>query len=150
MEFNLADLMECVADAVPDRAALVAGDRRLTFRELDERATRLAHHLQAQGIGKDDHVGLYLYNGTEYLEASLALHKIRAVPININWRYVDDEIRYLFGDSDLVGVIYSREFGERLARVARQHAARVDPRERDAQRTNDVCRARPGEPAGRP
>jgi non-ribosomal peptide synthetase component F len=72
MEFNLADLFEGVADAIPEREAVVCGERRLTFAQLEERATRLAHWLSAQGIEKGDHVGLYLYNGTEYLEASLA------------------------------------------------------------------------------
>jgi len=119
MEFNLADLYECVADAVPDREAVVHGDRRLTFRHLDERATRLAHHFQSCGIRAGDHVGLYLYNGSEYIEAALAAFKIRAVPININFRYVEDELRYLFHDADLVALVFHREFAPRVAAVAR-------------------------------
>jgi acyl-CoA synthetase (AMP-forming)/AMP-acid ligase II len=117
MEFNLADLLESVADAVPDRTALVCGDRRLTFAQLDERATRLAHHLQSQGVGKGDHVGIYLYNCTEYLEASLAAWKVRAVPININYRYVEEELRYLFDNADLVALVHHREFAPRIAAV---------------------------------
>lgn len=118
MEFNLADMFESVADALPDREAIVCGDRRLTYAQLDERATRLANSLLARGIGEGDHIGLYLYNGTEYLEGTLAAFKIRAIPININYRYVEDELRYLFDNADLVGLIHHREFGPRIGAVA--------------------------------
>src|SRR5688500_11207463 len=113
MTHNLADLFEAVADAIPDRTAIVVGDRRLTYRELDERASRLAHHLTASGIGPGDHVGLQLMNGTEYLEAMLAAFKIRAVPINVNFRYVAGELHYLFEDADLKTLVYHRQFGPR-------------------------------------
>jgi 3-oxocholest-4-en-26-oate---CoA ligase len=118
MEFNLADLFEGVADAVPEREALVCGDRRLTYRELDERANRLAHYHASQGIGRGDHIGLYLHNCTEYIEASLAAYKLRAVPININYRYVEAELAYLFDNADLVGLVHHREFAPRIAAIA--------------------------------
>ena len=117
MVFNLADIYELVADAVPERTALVCGDRRLTYAQLDERANRLAHYLQAQGIGKGDHIGLYLHNGTEYMEASLAAYKVRAVAININYRYVEEELAYLFDNADLVALVHHREFTPRIAAV---------------------------------
>jgi acyl-CoA synthetase (AMP-forming)/AMP-acid ligase II len=115
--FNLADLYELVADAVPDREALIAGDRRLTYRALDERANRLAHHLSSIGIGKDDHVGLHLLNGTEYAEGMLACFKIRAVPINVNFRYVAEELRHLFEDGDVVVNICNERFLDRVDAV---------------------------------
>ena len=118
MHFNLADLFESVADAIPDREAIVCGDRRLTYAELDRRSTQLAHWLAANGVGKGDHIGLYLHNGTEYMEGVLAAFKLRAVPININYRYVEEELRYLFDNADLVGVIHHREFAPRVAAVA--------------------------------
>lgn len=118
MQFNLADLFEGVADAVPDREALVCGERRLTYAQMEERANRLAHHLLANGIGAGDHVGLYLYNGIEYMEGTLAAFKARAVPININYRYVEEELRYLFDNADLVGLIHHREFAPRIGAVA--------------------------------
>ena len=93
MELNLADLWERVVDTVPDHEAMVCGGRRLTFRAADERANRLAHGLAAQGVGPGDHVALYLYNGTEYLEGMLAAFKLRAVPIYDNYRYVEEELR---------------------------------------------------------
>jgi acyl-CoA synthetase (AMP-forming)/AMP-acid ligase II len=118
MEFNMADLFESLADAVPDREAIVCADRRVTFAELDERTTRLAHALSKAGVKRGDHIGLYLYNGIEYMEASLAAFKIRAVPININFRYVEEELYYLFDNADLVGIIHHREFAPRIAAVA--------------------------------
>ena len=101
MQFNLADLWERVTDTVPDHEAMVCGTRRLTYAQVDERATRLAHAWQAAGIGPGDHVALYLYNGVEYLEAMIAAFKARAVPINVNYRYVESELRYLLDDADV-------------------------------------------------
>src|SRR3954451_13434430 len=118
MQFNLADLFESVASAAPDREALVCGERRLTFAELDERASRLAHHLAAQGIGPGDHVGLYLYNCSEFVEGMLAAFKLRAVPININYRYVQDELRYLFHNAGLHGLLYQRDFVSHVTALA--------------------------------
>jgi acyl-CoA synthetase (AMP-forming)/AMP-acid ligase II len=118
MEFNLADLFESLADAVPDREAIVCADERVAFVELDERATRLAHALSKAGVKRGDHIGLYLYNGIEYMEGMLAAFKIRAVPININFRYVEEELYYLFDNADLVSIIHHREFAPRIAAVA--------------------------------
>jgi acyl-CoA synthetase (AMP-forming)/AMP-acid ligase II len=114
---QIADLFEAVADAVPDRTAVVCDDVRLTYRELDERATRLAHFLRERGIGPGDHVGTYLYNGVEYVTAMLAAFKISAVPINVNYRYVEDELAYLFANADLRAVVHHREFAPRVAAV---------------------------------
>jgi acyl-CoA synthetase (AMP-forming)/AMP-acid ligase II len=110
MNFNLADLFERVADTVPEREALVCGERRFTYAELDERATRLAHALADRGISAGDHVGLWLHNDVEYLEGMLAAFKLRAVPINVNYRYVADELRYLFDDSRCRAVIHEADF----------------------------------------
>jgi acyl-CoA synthetase (AMP-forming)/AMP-acid ligase II len=117
MHFHLADLFENVADHVPDREAVVYGGRRLTFRQFDDRATQLAHYLQSQGIGRGDRVGLYLYNCNEYLEGALAAFKLGASPVNINFRYVEEELRYLCDDADLKALIFHREFAPRVAAV---------------------------------
>jgi acyl-CoA synthetase (AMP-forming)/AMP-acid ligase II len=116
--FNLADLFELVADAIPEREAMVAGAHRLTYGDLEERANRLAHHLLAVGVRAGDHVGLQLLNGSEYVEGMLGAFKIRAVPINVNYRYVDAELAYLFDDADLVAVVHHRQFSPRVAAVA--------------------------------
>jgi len=114
---NLADLLEIVADTVPEREALVCGDVRLSYAELEQRANRLAHFLAARGVGKDDKVGLYLYNCNEYLEGMLACFKIRAVPVNVNYRYVDEELSYIFTNSEMVACIHHREFVPHIAAV---------------------------------
>ncbi|HEY2513026.1 MAG TPA: AMP-binding protein, partial [Polyangiaceae bacterium] len=118
MEFNVADLFESVVDTVPERPAVVCGDARLTFKELDARANRFAHALAAKGVKAGDHVGLYLYNSVEFLEAMLGAFKLRAVPININYRYVEEELHFLFDNADLVALVYPRELGARVAAVA--------------------------------
>jgi acyl-CoA synthetase (AMP-forming)/AMP-acid ligase II len=117
MQFNLADLFESIVDAVPERDALVVGTQRRSFAQLEERANRLAHHLAGQGVGPGDHVGLYLYNCAEYIEAMLAAFKLRAVPINVNFRYVADELAYLFNDADLVTLLHHRELSPRVSAV---------------------------------
>jgi 3-oxocholest-4-en-26-oate---CoA ligase len=117
MAFNLADLFEHVVDAVPSRTAVYLGGRTLTYQELDQRANQLAHYFTSAGVGAGDHVGCHMMNGTEYLETLLALLKIRAVPINVNFRYVREELRYLYDDADLVGLVYDTEFADRVAAV---------------------------------
>jgi acyl-CoA synthetase (AMP-forming)/AMP-acid ligase II len=124
VEFNLADLFESVVDAVGGSTAVVAGARRLTYEALDARANRLAHHLERAGIGIDDRVGLQLLNGTEYLEAMLACFKIRAVPINVNFRYVAAELRHLYEDAGLVGLIVHQRFAPAAAAAQSSMAER--------------------------
>jgi len=118
--YNLADVWEAVSDRVGDRTAVVCGERRTTYAELEERANRLAHWMAAQGVQPGQHVGLYLTSCTEYFEAMLAAYKIRAVPININHRYVEAELASLFADADLVGVLVHRSLGDRAAAIADQ------------------------------
>lgn len=103
--YNLADLFEAVADAIPDAEAVVAGDRRLTFAALDERATRLAHVLVDRGVRPGDAVGLHLGNCSEYLEGMLAAFKVRAVPINVNYRYVASELAHVLADARAVALL---------------------------------------------
>ncbi|MFB7938290.1 acyl-CoA synthetase [Streptomyces sp. NPDC056049] len=122
MEYNLADLFESVVDVVPDREALVYVDhpgtgavRRLTYAELDAAANRLAHHLLDAGVRPGEHLGLHLYNGVEYLQTVLACLKARIVPVNVNYRYVEEELVYLYRDSDLTALVYDAEFTDRVA-----------------------------------
>jgi acyl-CoA synthetase (AMP-forming)/AMP-acid ligase II len=117
MEFNIADLFESLADHIPDRMALVSGDRRFTFAELEARANRVANALRELGIGAGDHVGLNLYNGNQFLEAMLAAFKLRAVPININYRYVEEELAYLCSNADLAAVVVQRELLSRITAI---------------------------------
>ncbi|MFP5255760.1 MAG: acyl-CoA synthetase [Acidimicrobiia bacterium] len=118
--FNFADVWEMAADACRDREALVCGEQRRTYGELEDRANRLAHHLRGLGVSPGDHVGLYLANCAEYLETMLACFKIRAVPINVNHRYVAGELRYLLDNSDSVGVVHGPQHAEVVAEVVPQ------------------------------
>src|SRR5512144_2506206 len=117
MEFNLADLFEHAVDHFGEREYLVCDGKRRTYREMEERANRLAHHLAAHGIGPGDHVGIYACNSVEWVETLWAVFKLRAVWININYRYVEDELRYLFDNADLKALVYQRQFAPRVAGV---------------------------------
>jgi len=119
--FNIADMFELVADKVPERTALVCGSQRATYAQLDQRANALAHYLREHGVGAGDHVGLYLYNCNEYLEGMLACFKLRAVPINVNYRYVEEELSYIFNNANLVACVHHREFAPHIAAV-RSHS----------------------------
>jgi len=118
LTYNFADQWEAVSDRVAEREALVCGDRRLTYAQLEERANRLANHLLANDVKPGEFVGCYLSNGTEYLETLLACFKVRAVPVNINYRYVTEELRYLLVDSGLVVLVCNERFVDSVAEVA--------------------------------
>lgn len=113
--FNLADLFEVVAGCVADRTAFRCGKQALTFGELDQRANRFGSALRARGLGRGDNVGLQLYNSLEYLEAFLGCCKVGAVPVNVNYRYVSEELAYLFNMLDLKGLVYGPDFEREVA-----------------------------------
>ncbi len=112
--YNFADLLEILADAGPDRLMLIAPPARLTAGQLDERATRLANHLASLGVGTGDHVAIHSMNRAEWFEAMFACFKLRAVPINVNYRYVETELRYLYDNADCVVSIIEPEFVPRI------------------------------------
>jgi 3-oxocholest-4-en-26-oate---CoA ligase len=118
LEFNLADLFEIVVDTCPERLALVAGSSRLTYRELDERANRVAHHLRDRGVEPGDHVALLAWNRAEWIEAQHGIYKARAAVVNVNYRYVADELRYMLSNSEAVAIIFERAFAPMIAEVA--------------------------------
>src|SRR5271170_2006869 len=139
MALNFADLFEHAADAFGERTAVACGDRQVTYAELDERTSRLAHHLARLGVGPGDHVGLYARNSIEALETLIAACKLRASAVNINYRYVENELHYMFADSDLTALVYDR----RLAPVVAA-AASAAPRLRGCVQIDD------GSPAEQP
>ena len=118
MALNFADLFEHAADVFAERTAVACGERQVTYRELEERANRLAHHLASIGVQPGDHVGLYARNSIEAAETLIASCKLRAAAVNINYRYVENELRYMFADADLAALVYDREFAPRVAAVA--------------------------------
>lgn len=130
MPFNLATLQETIAEAVPNRTALVFRDRRYSFADLTERTRRFANLLIAHGIkhpaprdtlsnwqSGQDQVALYLQNGNEYLEAMLGAMKARAAPFNVNYRYVAEELRYLFNNADARAIVYHAQYAPVLAEI---------------------------------
>jgi acyl-CoA synthetase (AMP-forming)/AMP-acid ligase II len=114
---NIADLAEHAVDAVPDRVALICGDEQLTYAQLEENANRLAHYLLDQGVQKDDKVGLYCRNRNEIVIAMLGIVKAGAILVNVNYRYVEGELRYLFENSDMVALVHERQYSDRVANV---------------------------------
>jgi 3-oxocholest-4-en-26-oate---CoA ligase len=117
MAFNIADLIEHSVDLVPERTAVVCDGRRVTYSELEERANRLAHHLAGNGVERGSHVGIYAFNSIEFVEAMFAAFKLRAVPININYRYVTEELRYICDNADLAALVHQRRFAPLVAEV---------------------------------
>jgi len=130
LEFDFATVNEAVAAAAPDREAVVFRDRRLTHAQLAERSRRLANYLLSRGVkvqreraelegheSGQDHLAIYLYNGNEYLEGMLGAWKSRMAPLNVNYRYVEEELLYLFDNSRAKAVLYHAEFAPHIAAV---------------------------------
>ena len=117
MAYNIADLFEHTADAVPDRTALIYRDGRWTFDELDRRANRIGHWLAEHGVVAGDHVGIYAMNSEAWVSAMLGCLKIRAVPINVNYRYVEAELEYLIGNAGIKACVFDEQYATRMAAV---------------------------------
>ncbi|MFN2538232.1 MAG: AMP-binding protein, partial [Mycobacteriales bacterium] len=126
-QFNLALVSEVITAAIPDREVMVWRDRRLTYGQLGDRSRRLASYLHGRGLGArtpraqlaghesgQDHVALFMHNGNEYLESMLGCFKSRTVPVNVNYRYVAEELQYLFLNSRSRAVIYHGCFADRV------------------------------------
>ena len=114
---NIADLAEHAIDAVPDRVALICGDEQITYAELEEKANRFAHYLMDRGVKKGEKVGLYCRNRIEIVIAMLGIVKAGAILVNVNYRYVEAELRYLFDNSDMVALVHERQYADRVANV---------------------------------
>jgi fatty-acyl-CoA synthase len=130
VEFNIAQVHAAIADAIPDREAIVWRDRRVTYGQFNERTNRLANVLIAAGLGAhsdranlagheshNDHLAIYLHNGNESLEAMLGAFKARCAPFNVNYRYVAEELRYLLNDAKAKALVFHSAFADRVAEV---------------------------------
>jgi len=120
---NIADLFEHAVDAAPENLAVKVGDRAVTYAELEADANRLAHYLQTQGVGAGDHVAIYAKNSIEHVVATLAIVKIRATTINVNYRYVESELDYIFENADVVALIHERSYAPLVAKCWPKHEA---------------------------
>ena len=121
MALNIADLFEHAVDAAPDNPAVKVLDRVVTYAELESESNKLAHYLASQGVGEGDHVAIYAKNSVEHVVAVLAIVKIRAVNINVNYRYVENELNYLFENADVVALIHERGYAPLVAACAPKH-----------------------------
>ncbi len=117
MDWNLATAFESVSDAIPDRVALIQGERRVTWRSFDDRAARIAAAFTAAGLKPDSKVASYMYNCNEYTEALYGTFKMRGVPVNVNYRYLEDELVYLLDNSDAEALLFHGSLGEQVAKV---------------------------------
>ncbi|KAA1429213.1 acyl-CoA synthetase [Nocardioides antri] len=121
MALNIADLFEHAVDVAAEKPAVKVGDRVITYGELESESNKLAHFLADRGIGAGDHVGLYAKNSIEHVIALLAILKVRAVAINVNYRYVAGELDYIFDNADLKGLVHDRVYSDLVAEVAPKH-----------------------------
>ena len=117
MEFHFATVWESIADVLGDNLAVVHSSRRYTWSQYDERAARAAAVYAAAGLGPNSKIGLYLYNGNEYLEAHYGAFKMRGVPVNVNYRYLDDELVYLLDNADAEALVFHSSLGDRVERI---------------------------------
>ncbi|HET9076253.1 MAG TPA: AMP-binding protein [Acidimicrobiales bacterium] len=115
--WNFADVWGVVAETFPDRPAVAQGDVRLTWRDFDRRAESVASALLDAGLGPQAKVAQYLYNCPAYLESVFACFKAGLVPVNTNYRYTDDELVYLWDNSDTEAIIFHGSFAERVERI---------------------------------
>jgi len=130
---NIGAIHEAISQQIPSRECLVFRDRRLSWAQVTDRTRRLASLLRSTGLGcqhergglsgwesGQDHVALYLYNGNEYLEGMLGAFKARCAPVNVNYRYVEEELLYLYDNSDAKAVIFHACFAPLLAKLQSQ------------------------------
>ena len=130
MSFDLSTVFRTVASTVPDKQVLIWRDLRLTYAQMDARIDGIAHYLNSRGLGchterdqlanhqsGQDHLGLYLRNGNEYLEAMVAGYRARVAPFNVNYRYVEEELLYLLADAKARALVYAAEFAPQVQSV---------------------------------
>ncbi len=115
---HFATVWESIADAIPDLPATTHGAITRSWSEYDERAARVAAALDAAGLEPGSKVSLFMYNCNEFMESQFGVFKMRGVPINVNYRYLDDELWYLLDNSDSEAIIFHSSLGDRVARVA--------------------------------
>ncbi len=146
MALNIADLFEHAVDAAPDNLALRVGDRVATYADLERDANKLSHFLASRGVKPGDHVAIYSKNSIEHVIAVLATVKVRATTINVNYRYVEGELDYLFENADVVALLFERTYADLVAKCAPKHpriqtfVALPDslPEEGDPEKSDDI------------
>ena len=118
MNLDFASVWEMISDIVPDNDALICGEEVVTWKEYDEKSSKIATALSAAGLKANSKAGLYLNNSNEYLIAQNAIFKIGGIPINVNYRYVAEELIYLLDNSDSEAVFYHACYSNRIKEIA--------------------------------
>ena len=129
-QFTVPAVVAAVAGTIPDRELIIQGERRYSYAEISDRSNRLAAYLHSRGLGchtersvlaghevGQDLIGLYAYNGNEFVEALVGAFAARVAPFNVNFRYVKSELQYLLADSGATALIYHAAFAPRVAEV---------------------------------
>ena len=119
MNLNFASVWEMIADLVPDNDALICGEDVVSWKSYDSRSSKVASALINAGLGANSKAGLYLNNSNEYLIGQNAIFKIGGVPINVNYRYVEEELIYLLDNSDAEAVFYHACYSSRIKQIAK-------------------------------
>ncbi|QLL06048.1 acyl-CoA synthetase [Mycobacterium vicinigordonae] len=129
-QFTVPNVLDAVVAAIPDRDLIIQGDRRFSYAQILERSNRLANYLHSRGLGchtercdiaghqvGQDLLGIYAYNGNEFVEALLGSFAARVAPFNVNFRYVKNELQYLLADADATALVYHATFAPRVAEI---------------------------------
>ena len=119
MNLDFASVWELVADLVPENDALICGEEVVSWKDYDLRSSKIAAALSSKGLGPNSKAGLYLNNSNEYLIGQNAIFKIGGVPINVNYRYVEEELIYLLDNSDAEAVFYHACYSSRIKEIAK-------------------------------
>ena len=119
MNLDFASVWEMVADLVPENDALICGEEIVSWKDYDHRSSKVASVLVKAGLGPNSKAGLYLNNSNEYLIGQNAIFKIGGVPINVNYRYVEEELIYLLDNSDAEAVFYHACYSSRINEIAK-------------------------------
>ena len=124
MGWNFGDIYDAIGAKLGDKqiALIHAGPgggqgMSITWSAFTARTNRLARFLAAQGLEPDAKVAHYMRNCPAYVETMVACFKGRFVHVNVNYRYVEDELFYIFDNSDAEAVVYAREFREQVDRL---------------------------------
>ncbi len=113
-DWNFATAYEFIADTIGDEPALICDNLIRTWTEYDDRAARIAQVLTEHGLKPDSKAGIYLHNGNEYLEAHHGILKLRGCPVNVNYRYKEEELVYLLNNADAEAVIFQSSYADRI------------------------------------
>ena len=118
MNLDFASVWEMISDIIPDNQALICEDEVILWKDYDIQSSKIATALSNAGLSANSKAGLYLNNSNEYLIGQNAIFKIGGVPINVNYRYVAEELIYLLDNSDSEAVFYHACYSSRIKEIA--------------------------------